>query len=318
MKDFIFPFRLIRLLSDGAIHSGKALAQHLGISVPDVHQHLEALRHWGLDIRLQSDKGYYLLSPIELLDEKKIWRDLPEGRITVLTLVNSTNQYLLDQIDALHSGDACVAEHQTAGRGRRGRQWASPFGQNLYLSMFWRFKRGVAASVGLSLAIGVVITEVLHHLGGKAIRVKWPNDLYHRDKKLAGILVELTGKTAEPAQVVIGMGINLNRPLSDNRIDQDWSHLKEAGITIDRNKLTALLLSELRGQMMIFEDEGLSAFISRWHKLDNYLDRPVRLIMEDQEISGIARGIDQQGALLLETEKGIKAYPAGEMSLRGK
>ncbi|WP_158380175.1 bifunctional biotin--[acetyl-CoA-carboxylase] ligase/biotin operon repressor BirA [Candidatus Williamhamiltonella defendens] len=318
MKNFIELFRLIRILSTGDAYSGKQLEEYLEISLSVLNQHIQTLRHWGLEIKFQTIKGYYLLSPIELLDEKKILRDLPEGRIKVLALVDSTNQYLLDNIETLRSGDACVAEHQTAGRGRRGREWVSPFGQNLYLSMFWRLERGTASAVGLSLVIGILITEVLHNLGGLDIRVKWPNDLYYRDKKLAGVLVELLGKKFKPAQVIIGMGLNINNTLSNKGIEQNWSHLKEAGITIDRNKLTVLLLLKLRSQLIVFEKTGLSTFISKWNELDNYLNRPVKLILGNQQIQGISRGIDQYGGLLLETKGGIKTYQIGDISLRGR
>jgi BirA family biotin operon repressor/biotin-[acetyl-CoA-carboxylase] ligase len=238
--------------------------------------------------------------------------------VAVFSVVDSTNQYLLDRIDELKSGDACVAEYQHAGRGRRGRQWVSPFGANLYLSMFWRLEQGPAAAIGLSLAVGIVMAEVLCKLGAEQVRVKWPNDLYLNDKKLAGILVELTGKTGDAAQLVIGAGINLTmRESATNVINQDWINLQEAGVNINRNKLTAELLSELRLAVVKFEKEGLSAFISRWREMDNYLDRPVKLIIGDQEIFGIARGIDEQGALLLEQNGNVRPYIGGEISLRG-
>lgn len=102
-----------------------------------------------------------------------------------------------------------------------------------------------------------------------------------------------------------------------NVINQDWINLQDAGVTIDRNKLTAEILSELRLAVVKFENEGLSAFLSRWQKMDNYLNRPVKLIIGNQEIFGIARGIDQQGALLLEQDGNIKPYIGGEISLRG-
>ncbi|WP_016606809.1 biotin--[acetyl-CoA-carboxylase] ligase, partial [Yersinia pestis] len=117
------------------------------------------------------------------------------------------------------------------------------------------------------------------NLGAEKVRVKWPNDLYLNDKKLAGILVELTGKTGDAAQLVIGAGINLTmRGSETNAINQDWINLQDAGVTIDRNKLTAEILSELRLAVVKFENEGLSAFLSRWQKMDNYLNRPVKLI----------------------------------------
>ncbi|CFQ68073.1 biotin--protein ligase [Yersinia frederiksenii] len=318
MKDIKVPLRLIGILADGAFHSGEQLGEMLGMSRAAINKHMQTIREWGLDVFTVPGKGYSLPAPIQLLDEKAILRYLPAGQVAVLPVVDSTNQYLLDRITELKSGDACVAEYQQAGRGRRGRQWVSPFGANLYLSMFWRLEQGPAAAMGLSLVVGIVMAEVLHKLGAKQVRVKWPNDLYLNDKKLAGILVELTGKTGDAAQLVIGAGINLTmRESTTNVISQDWINLQEAGVIIDRNKLTAELLSELRLAVVKFENEGLSAFISRWREMDNYLDRPVKLIIGNQEIFGIARGIDQQGALLLEQDGNVKPYIGGEISLRG-
>ncbi|CNE87568.1 bifunctional biotin--[acetyl-CoA-carboxylase] ligase/biotin operon repressor BirA [Yersinia mollaretii] len=318
MKDFKIPLRLIGILADGAFHSGEQLGEMFGMSRAAINKHIQTVREWGLDVFTVPGKGYSLPAPIQLLDEQKILSYLPAGQVAVLPVVDSTNQYLLDRIGELKSGDACVAEYQHAGRGRRGRQWVSPFGANLYLSMFWRLEQGPAAAMGLSLVVGIVMAEVLHKLGAEKVRVKWPNDLYLNDKKLAGILVELTGKTGDAAQLVIGAGINLTmRESTTNVINQDWINLQEAGVIIDRNKLTAELLSELRRAVVKFENEGLSAFISRWREMDNYLDRPVKLIIGNQEIYGIARGIDQQGALLLEQDGVIKPYIGGEISLRG-
>ncbi|CNL99202.1 bifunctional biotin--[acetyl-CoA-carboxylase] ligase/biotin operon repressor BirA [Yersinia proxima] len=318
MKDIKVPLRLIGILADGTFHSGEQLGEVLGMSRAAINKHMQTIREWGLDVFTVPGKGYSLPTPIQLLDEQAILSYLPAGQVTVLPVVDSTNQYLLDRITELKSGDACVAEYQQAGRGRRGRQWVSPFGANLYLSMFWRLEQGPAAAMGLSLVVGIVMAEVLHKLGAEQVRVKWPNDLYLNDKKLAGILVELTGKTGDAAQLVIGAGINLTmRELTTNVISQDWINLQEAGVIIDRNKLTAELLSELRLAVVKFENEGLAAFISRWREMDNYLDRPVKLIIGNQEIFGIARGIDQQGALLLEQDGHVKPYIGGEISLRG-
>ncbi|CNC62329.1 bifunctional biotin--[acetyl-CoA-carboxylase] ligase/biotin operon repressor BirA [Yersinia intermedia] len=318
MKDIKVPLRLISILADGAFHSGEQLGEAFGMSRAAINKHIQTIREWGLDVFTVPGKGYSLPAPIQLLNEQAILSYLPAGQVTVLPVVDSTNQYLLDRITELKSGDACVAEYQHAGRGRRGRQWVSPFGTNLYLSMFWRLEQGPAAAMGLSLVVGIVMAEVLRKLGAEQVRVKWPNDLYLNDKKLAGILVELTGKTGDAAQLVIGAGINLTmRESITNAINQDWINLQEAGVNIDRNKLTAELLSELRLAVVKFENEGLSAFISRWREMDNYLDRPVKLIIGNQEIFGIARGIDQQGALLLEQNGNVKPYIGGEISLRG-
>lgn len=317
MKDNTIPLTLISILADGEFHSGEQLGERLGMSRAAINKHVQTLRDWGVDVFTVPGKGYSLPEPIQLLSQDFISRQIKQGQVAVLPVIDSTNQYLLDRIGTLQSGDACVAEYQQAGRGRRGRKWFSPFGANLYLSMYWRLEQGPAAAIGLSLVIGIVMAEVLRDLGASQVRVKWPNDLYLQDRKLAGILVELTGKTGDAAQIVIGAGINLAmRQVESDVINQGWINLQEAGIAIDRNTLAARLINELRAALELFEQEGLAPYLSRWEKLDNFINRPVKLIIGDKEIVGISRGIDTQGALLLEQDGAIKAWMGGEISLR--
>ena len=318
MKDYTVPLTLISILADAEFHSGEQLGERLGMSRAAINKHIQTLRDWGVDVFTVPGKGYSLPEPIQLLDEEQIARQIEHGRVTVLPVIDSTNQYLLDRLSELQSGDACVAEYQQAGRGRRGRKWFSPFGSNLYLSMYWRLEQGPAAAIGLSLVIGIVIAEVLQSLGADKVRVKWPNDLYLQDRKLSGILVELTGKTGDAAQIVSGAGINLMmRRVESDVVNQGWISLQEAGISIDRDQLAACLIKELRAGFKLFENEGLAPYLGRWEKLDNFINRPVKLIIGDKEIFGISRGIDAQGALLLEQEGVIKPWIGGEISLRG-
>ncbi|MCK1969904.1 bifunctional biotin--[acetyl-CoA-carboxylase] ligase/biotin operon repressor BirA [Franconibacter sp. IITDAS19] len=317
MKDNTVPLTLMSTLADGQFHSGEQLGDTLGMSRAAINKHIQTLRDWGVDVFTVPGKGYSLPEPIQLLNEDVIRSQIETGSVAVLPVIDSTNQYLLDRLSSLQSGDACIAEYQQAGRGRRGRKWFSPFGANLYLSMYWRLEQGPAAAIGLSLVIGIVMAEVLHDLGADQVRVKWPNDLYLQDRKLAGILVELTGKTGDAAQIVIGAGINLAmRRVESEVVNQGWINLQEAGIKIDRNQLAARLINELRVALEQFEKEGLSPFLARWEKLDNFIHRPVKLIIGDREIYGISRGIDEQGALLLEQNGAIKAWVGGEISLR--
>lgn len=317
MKDYTVPLTLISILADAEFHSGEQLGERLGMSRAAINKHIQTLRDWGVDVFTVPGKGYSLPEPIQLLDEEQIARQIEHGRVTVLPVIDSTNQYLLDRLSELQSGDACVAEYQQAGRGRRGRKWFSPFGSNLYLSMYWRLEQGPAAAIGLSLVIGIVIAEVLQSLGADKVRVKWPNDLYLQDRKLSGILVELTGKTGDAAQIVSGAGINLMmRRVESDVVNQGWISLQEAGISIDRNTLAACLIKELRAGFKLFENEGLAPYLARWEKLDNFINRPVKLIIGDKEIFGISRGIDAQGALLLEQDGMVKPWIGGEISLR--
>ena len=201
MRDTKVPLKLIALLADGEFHSGEQLGESLGMSRAAINKHIQTVREWGLDVFTVPGKGYSLPAPMQLLEAERILRGLDDKRVTVLPVVDSTNQYLLDRIETLQSGDACIAEYQLAGRGRRGRQWISPFGANLYLSMFWRLEQGPAAAMGLSLVIGMVMAEVLQRLGAKDVRVKWPNDVYVNGRKLCGILAETS--PARPAAVVL-------------------------------------------------------------------------------------------------------------------
>ncbi|KGA26698.1 bifunctional biotin--[acetyl-CoA-carboxylase] ligase/biotin operon repressor BirA [Pectobacterium odoriferum] len=318
MKDITVPLKLINILSDGEFYSGELLGEMMGMSRAAINKHIQTIRDWGIDVFTVTGKGYSFPVSMQLLDEDVILKQLPEGGVTVLPVVDSTNQYILERLDTLSSGDACLAEYQKSGRGRRGRQWFSPFGANLYLSLYWRLEQGPAAAVGVSLVIGIVMAEVLHKLGADGVRVKWPNDLYLKDRKLAGILVELTGKTGDAANLVIGAGINLQmREPAPDTINQGWINLQEAGIDINRNTLASTLISELRSALAVFELQGLEPFIPRWEKLDNYFNRSVRLIIGNREIHGVDRGIDRQGALLLESDGLITSYIGGEISLRG-
>ncbi|ORJ47330.1 biotin--[acetyl-CoA-carboxylase] synthetase [Kluyvera intermedia] len=317
MKDSTIPLTLVSILADGEFHSGEQLGERLGMSRAAINKHIQTLRDWGVDVFTVPGKGYSLPEPIQLLNEEQIVAQVQTGKVAVLPVIDSTNQYLLDRISELRSGDACVAEYQQAGRGRRGRKWFSPFGANLYLSMYWRLEQGPAAAIGLSLVIGIIMAEVLQELGAENVRVKWPNDLYLGDRKLAGILVELTGKTGDAAQIVIGAGINLSmRRAESDVINQGWVNLQEAGVVIDRNTLAVRLINALRSALQSFEQEGLSPWLSRWKKLDNFINRPVKLIIGEREIFGISRGIDAQGALLLEQDGVINPWMGGEISLR--
>lgn len=317
MKDNSVPLKLGALVADGEFHSGEQLGEALGMSRAAINKHIQTLKSWGLDVYTVTGKGYSLPGPIQLLDEEVILSHLHQPNLAVIPVIDSTNQYLLDRMDQLPSGYACIAEYQQAGRGRRGRKWFSPFGTNLYMSMYWRLEQGPAAAMGLSLVIGIIMAEVIQSLGAPDVRVKWPNDLYLNDRKLAGILVELTGKTGDAAQIVIGAGVNLlMRSEGTAEINQGWINLQEAGVDIDRNELAAKLINSLREALPIFERDGLAPFVSRWEALDNFINRPVKLLIGDREVYGIARGIDKQGGLLLEQDGVIKSWVGGEISLR--
>lgn len=203
---------LITLLSDGQFHSGEQLGEQLGISRAAVSKHMAALKELGLDLFSLTGKGYRLAVPMALYDEAQLQALAPMAPVHCFPVIDSTNQYLLEQVNQLSSGESCLAECQTAGRGRRGKPWVSPFGCQLILSMYWRLEQGMAAAMGLSLAVGVAVVQALESLGYPGVELKWPNDLYYQGRKLAGILVEMSGSAGASCHLVIGVGLNLAMP----------------------------------------------------------------------------------------------------------
>ncbi|OIQ25334.1 bifunctional biotin--[acetyl-CoA-carboxylase] ligase/biotin operon repressor BirA [uncultured Vibrio sp.] len=331
MKDHSVKLTILKTLSQGGFHSGQELGESLGISRAAISKHIKGIQSWGVDIFSVQGKGYQLSQPMQLLDEAML-KSKVKTSLELVPIIDSTNQYLLDRVEQLESGSACIAEYQAKGRGRRGREWVSPFGSNLYLSIYWRLDAGMAAAMGLSLVVGVAIVEALEKLGIDGVKLKWPNDLYFEDKKLAGILVEMSGQAGAAANLVIGMGINLNMA-TDNQgtsqsvtenITQPWVSLSQVCDSlpnqhlakIDRNELAATLINTLHHTLEDYEMRGMNGFVERWNRLDNFIGRKVKLIMGSREIEGISQGIDAQGAVLLETEQGIESFIGGEISLR--
>lgn len=309
---------LISLLSDGQFHSGEQLGEQLGISRAAVSKHMAALKSLGLDLFSLTGKGYRLAVPMALYDRAQLQVLAPMAPIHCFPVIGSTNQYLLERVDSLSKGECCLAECQTAGRGRRGKPWITPFGCQLIMSLYWCFEQGMAAAMGLSLAVGVTVVEALESFGYHGVELKWPNDIYYQGRKLAGILVEMSGSAGASCHLVIGIGLNLAMPSQEGeKIDQPWAELRHIQPElVDRNQLAARVILYLQQALQRFEQNGLTSFIEPWQRRDHFAGRPVRLLMGEQEIRGIARGIDERGALCLETQTGMQLFWGGELSLR--
>ncbi|HSJ49279.1 MAG TPA: biotin--[acetyl-CoA-carboxylase] ligase, partial [Gammaproteobacteria bacterium] len=163
----------------------------------------------------------------------------------------------------------CLAERQTRGKGRRGRNWVSPYGTNLYLSLSWRFESGLSALAGLSLVVGISLIRALQQLGVEGAGLKWPNDIYLQGAKLAGVLIEVSGESAGPCSAVIGIGVNVAMPEQQGRhIDQRWTDLRAHGIPVARNQLAAALLEQLLPALAEFARHGMQPFQEEWQRPD--------------------------------------------------
>ncbi|MBL4942659.1 MAG: bifunctional biotin--[acetyl-CoA-carboxylase] ligase/biotin operon repressor BirA [Colwellia sp.] len=315
---------IIRALAKGGFISGQNLGDQLNISRTAISKHIKTLTEMGLDIYSVTGKGYKLSQSLNLLSNSKIINALPKGstapEIEVHSIIDSTNSYLLRRLpNQLSQGQVCLAEYQSTGRGRRGRQWISPFGSQIYLSMYWYLEQGLSAAMGLSLVTALAVSDAVFSLTNIQVQLKWPNDVYLGGAKLAGILIDLDGQALEPSHSVIGIGLNLNMPAqAAKKIDQKWTDLQShSQRQIDRNILSAQLIYHLLKRLQQHQEGGLTAMLDEWHDRDLYLNKPVKLLTGERTTQGICRGVNSQGALLLEVNGQVKPIYGGEVSLRG-
>jgi len=317
---------LLGLLADGETHSGAQLAAVLGVSRNAVWKRLRSMADKGLYIHAMPGSGYRLDAPLELLSRDAILDALPtdsparSADLVTLDEVDSTNDFLLRATKPkTHIDRICMAEYQTGGRGRQGRNWHSPFGRNIYLSLSRSLALGPDAMSGIGLAAAVSIVRALEESCGlHDAGLKWPNDILHQDRKLAGLLIELHGENHGHSQLVIGIGINVAMANdADQHIDQPWTDLTSIlGYMPERNPLAACIIHELAVMIDTFTKDGLTPFLDQWATYDLTRDRRVRIESPWRPLSGIARGIDAHGALLVETDSGIQHVLSGDVRLR--
>lgn len=320
-------FKVLKTLGDGKFHSGEALGEQLNMTRSAIWKALQQFKQYDIHVESITGKGYRLNPPLELLDREIISSYLTTEtkkaleELFLFTELDSTSNYLLDLAkDSLTRQAACLAEHQTHGRGRRGRLWVAPFGTNIYLSMLWQFKKDPSEIAGLSLAIAVALAKALKQYGiSDHITLKWPNDILWKNRKLVGVLLEMIAKSHEHCSLVIGLGLNTQMPKhAAKNISQPWVDISEiTQIQPERNRLVALILNELVKCNRLFQEKGLSPFLTEWRSLDNMIGEKVVLHTPEGEIQGTMQDISERGELILLKENKEKQYFfSGEVSLR--
>lgn len=316
--------RVLKSLADGEFHSGEALGRSLGMSRASVWNAVRELGATGLEIYSVRGRGYRFPQPLSLLDSSEVEGHLGHRAdrytLEIADSVGSTNTLLMRRAQAGAPGATVIAaEWQSGGRGRQGRAWHAGIGGALTFSLLWRFAQGASSLAGLSLAVGVALARAFAKLGIAGAGLKWPNDVMWRGKKLAGILIEMQGDALGPSFAVIGIGVNVRLSAAiRSRIDQDVTDLESAGgRTLDRNEVLALLLEELWGVLEAFAREGFGPLRREWQRRHAHQDRAVTVILSaTRRERGVARGVADDGALLVETRTGMRRYHTGEISLR--
>lgn len=311
---------LLKLLKDGRFHSGQALGAALGISRSAVWKQLQQLEiELGLSIHKVRGRGYQLAAPLTLLSAAEISEHSAACAWPALVFdsIDSTNAEALRSIErGMAAPFLVLAERQTAGRGRRGRTWVSPFAENVYYSLVLRIEGGMRQLEGLSLVVGLAVMRTLQELGISGAGLKWPNDVLVGQKKIAGILLELVGDPADVCHVVLGVGINVNMQMTEE-VDQQWTSVRlETGKAFDRNLLVARLGDMLQAYLIRHQESGFAAIQAEWEQNHLWQGRAVSLIAGVNRIDGVVMGIDRQGALRLKVGDVEKVFSGGELSLR--
>ncbi|WED41874.1 bifunctional biotin--[acetyl-CoA-carboxylase] ligase/biotin operon repressor BirA [Legionella cardiaca] len=325
MKEFShLQIELIKQLADGRCYSGNTLGEQLGVSRTAIWKHIGQLIDLGLPIKRLPQQGYQLAIPMQLLDEAMIRQKLlsrhfsKEINFHLFPIVDSTNQFLKNLSNNAHLS-ICCAEMQTHGRGRFGREWISPFGKNIYCSSRWELNCCLSKLSGLSLVIGLAILASLKdsHIE-QEIELKWPNDLLWQNKKLCGILIEVIAETHGCAQVIIGIGMNVNsatheKPLSE----KPWCSLYEiTNQFYDRNLLLANLIYRLHEYMEKFLQSGFPGFKQEWQHVDYLEGKAITIMQPTGTMHGKACGVNEFGQLCLRDEQGTVHYlSSGDTSL---
>ncbi len=318
--------KILHLLQDGKYHSANSISNKLDIHQSVVEQYLGKLDSFGVLTSAYKTNDLKLSENLDLLSPEIITNYLSDNshalccEIRVFQSLDSTNKYAREQAEARsNSGLVVLAEQQTAGRGRRGKRWVSPFASNIYMSIVWDFFKGAESIQGLSLAIGVGVRRALMELYIKDVKLKWPNDIFVNGKKLGGILVEIIGDPRGACTVIVGIGINVSMPESMRQeIDQDWIDISQvSGAFISRDQLSAKIIGNIFEVLKDFDDVGFSSYLSEWQRADFLKNKTCTINMSNDSISGTVLGVDNSGALRVKLLSGEeKIFLGGEISVR--
>ena len=315
--------KILTILADGKFHSGNDLANDTSKSRTAIWKQINQIKACGYHVNTVASRGYQLLEPLDPLISTTLTEKVQEQfksknlQIRVLHATNSTNDYLKTPEFKHLKNVICVAEQQLNGRGRFNRYWHSPFGQNIYLSLKASIFTPINQLSGFTLSISLALISAFKNLGldEGLFEIKWPNDIMLKGKKLAGILVELSGEIGGEVELIIGIGINVN--MSQAEIEKSWTSLKrEFGRHFDRIKVILAVINSVIAAINKFERHGFETFFDDWIAKDFLFGQKLELSFSEHKVIGFCRGIDKTGNLLIEKEGGVlQAYSAGEVSL---
>ncbi len=290
---------LLRVLADGAFHSGASLGAQFNMTRAGIHHHIGVLREMGIIFEAVRNKGYRIPGGLPLLNAADLAQDLPEIDVYHAAILPSTQDYIVPLARQKPIRPLlCVAEYQTAGRGRGQKTWQAPYAKSLCFSLCLRLKKPMHALSGFTLALGVVLCQTLEALGAEGLQLKWPNDVYVQHKKLAGILTEAFGDLEGPTHVVVGIGLNI----SDVAAQGEWMDVQSCvkNALISRHTVLVCLVKNIIAACHDYECHGFEFFRDAYYQRDFLKGKKVIVQQENETIRATALGVGERGELLLD------------------
>lgn len=306
---------IIRVLigSDAPYLSGEEISRRVGVSRAAIWKHIEELRKEGYQIEARPRHGYKLVYRPDRIAPEEIAPHLETdtfGReIRYLAQTEST-QVVAHQWarEGAPEGAIVIAEEQRQGRGRMGRRWYSPSQTGIWMSLILRPPIPLSHAPHLTLLASVAVQRTLAKLTGLPVKIKWPNDLLINGKKVCGILTELRGEQDRIHYVIMGLGLNVNAQISDW---PEWvrkvgtSLRQELGQPVHRAPLLAAILTELEERYRAYLEQGFAPIREEWQQQAGMLGERITAHTPQGDYLGVAERLNEHGALLLRTERGV-------------
>lgn len=310
-------------LQSGNFVSGEELAEKYEVSRASISHWMESLTSYGLDVSKVRGKGYRLNPCPVLIDRTRLVEGLKiagSDRFNVIDVTlesASTNSEALTGLYSDESWNVYVAEYQSSGRGRRGKQWISPLGNSLLFSLAKRSEWSLPTIYLSSLVVGMSISTLLHEmLPNHSVQLKWPNDIYVDGRKLAGILCELQGSPSSESLLVVGVGLNILTSPNDTEVPTT-NLLELMRKSPDRTEILRTICLRIMSEIANLEQTGPTKSLDRWHEFDYLFGKEVVIRQGANTYNGMANGIDEQGQLIVVLSTGeTKMFNGGEVSVR--
>lgn len=304
-------YKILEMLETDKYVSGEEISKQLGISRNAVWKHINALRKMGCGIESIPSKGYRLTERLDIINPQLLQKYVP-GKVYYYESVDSTNAACKREEDVADRS-LFISDTQTGGRGRLGRKWSSPKGCSVFMSICLQPDIAVEKVSQLTLVAGMAVCRAI-----RASRIKWPNDVLIGDKKVCGILTEMTAEMDRVNRVVVGIGINVNNEaFTVDLVEKATSIYRETGKRYSRNKLICGILEEFWALYDKFLKKGFSALKREYSLKCITTGRQVVIIKNGKEFEAYAADVDENGGLIIEHNGRRETVTSGEVSVRG-